>query len=243
MSALPNKYIPVSHSLLGVAAFLADNIGTNDTVSTVWDRVRQDERIRTFDRYAEALTLLYAGGLLTLEKGTLRLKEPDRGARGQKSIGELEAERVSLESAIASKREEVEDFNVREDYQELQDRLSQVDRTLHDQINDNFSDKHLLQYYVESAAELPEADPQRPITILQNVGAVFREDALRKLEEVAEFHTEVHRNRAALLKGEIDRLQAAIEDRQISIDQLVSQKSDILQILKTRGVHRCLTKE
>lgn len=81
MSALPNKYVPVSHSLLGVCAHIADNMKPNDTVSTLWDRVRRDERIRTYDRYAEALALLFAGGLVSLDGGVLRLSPPPKDNR------------------------------------------------------------------------------------------------------------------------------------------------------------------
>lgn len=80
MSALPNKYIPVTHSLLGVSSHIAENLRANDTVSTLWDRVRADERIRTYDRYAEALALLYAGGLIKLDGGVLILTPPQEQA-------------------------------------------------------------------------------------------------------------------------------------------------------------------
>ena len=76
MTALPNKYVPVSHSLLGVASYLLESLQPNDTASTLWDRVRGDDRVRTFDRYAEALTLLCAGGLLSMNKGVLSMKYP-----------------------------------------------------------------------------------------------------------------------------------------------------------------------
>lgn len=154
---------------------------------------------------------------------------------GQKTIGELEAERVSLQVAISAKREEVESFNVRDDYLDLQVRLTGVDRTLHDLINENHSDNRLLEHYVQSAKELPEIDPQKPIAILQDAGAVFREDVLKKLEEVAAFHTEVHRNRADFLKTEIKRLKVLVGQRQSRISELASQKTDILQLLKTSG--------
>lgn len=74
MSALPNKYVPIPYSILGVASFLAASITLNDTVSTLWDRVREDDRVRTFDRFAEGLTLLHAGGILQLENGILHLR-------------------------------------------------------------------------------------------------------------------------------------------------------------------------
>jgi uncharacterized protein YydD (DUF2326 family) len=169
-----------------------------------------------------------------VDSATKALQEVEVSS-GSRSIGELEAERVALEASIAVKRAEVESFNVREDYHDLQDRLSLVDRKLHDLINDNFSDKRLLQHYANSAKELPEADPDKPVSILRDAGAIFREDALRKLEEVAAFHAEVHKNRAEFLNGEISRLKTAIWRRERKIDELSDQKSSVLQILKTSG--------
>lgn len=72
MSALPSKYVPVEHSTVGVAALLIASLRPNDTVSSLWDRVRHDDRVRTFDRFANALTTLFAGHILLLEKGVLR---------------------------------------------------------------------------------------------------------------------------------------------------------------------------
>lgn len=76
MSALPNKHVPVEHSLLGVAALLAANLQLNDTVSSLWDRCRDNARVRTFDRFAAALTLLYAGGMVILDRGLLQPTKP-----------------------------------------------------------------------------------------------------------------------------------------------------------------------
>lgn len=76
MSALPSKYVPVEYSTLGVAAFLVESLGANDTVSSLWDRVRHDSRVRSFDRFASALTTLFAGGLILLDKGVLRIAQP-----------------------------------------------------------------------------------------------------------------------------------------------------------------------
>jgi hypothetical protein len=72
MSAFPNKYVPVEHSMVGLAAYLIAALNYNDTVSSLWDRVRHDDRVRTFDRFARALTILFAGGLVRLDQGVLR---------------------------------------------------------------------------------------------------------------------------------------------------------------------------
>lgn len=73
MSALPSKYVPVEHSAVGVAAFLIASLGANDTVTSLWDRVRHDERVRSFDRFANALTMLFAGHVVYLDRGVLKL--------------------------------------------------------------------------------------------------------------------------------------------------------------------------
>lgn len=77
MSALPNKYVPVEHSIVGLAAFLIASLRHNDTVSSLWDRVRHNEQVRTFDRFATALTTLFAGRLIKLEKGVLSVGQAD----------------------------------------------------------------------------------------------------------------------------------------------------------------------
>ncbi len=73
MSALPSKYVPVEHSAVGVGAFLIASLGSNDTVSSLWDRVRHDDRVRSFDRFANALTMLFAGRVILLDRGVLKL--------------------------------------------------------------------------------------------------------------------------------------------------------------------------
>ncbi|TXM73465.1 hypothetical protein FV218_11380 [Methylobacterium sp. WL69] len=81
MSALPSKYVPVEHSAVGVAAFLVASLGANDTVSSLWDRVRHDIRVRTFDRFAGALTMLFAGRIIFVDKGVLKLGQPSGADR------------------------------------------------------------------------------------------------------------------------------------------------------------------
>ncbi|MFC7478199.1 hypothetical protein ACFQS7_27890 [Dankookia sp. GCM10030260] len=73
------------------------------------------------------------------------LKEAD-SATNERSIGELEAERVVLEDAIKQRQKAVQNFQVRDDYADLETRLTLIDRKLHDLINDNHSDKKLLEY-------------------------------------------------------------------------------------------------
>lgn len=72
MSVLPTKYVTLDFSILGVSAIIAHEIRANDTVSTLWDRLSDNVRVRTFERFAAGLTLLFAARLVEVEGGILR---------------------------------------------------------------------------------------------------------------------------------------------------------------------------
>lgn len=72
MSALPNKYVPMDHSMIGVSSILIEVIDESETVSSLWDKVSKDQRIRTFDRFADGLSLLFATRLIDLRGGVIQ---------------------------------------------------------------------------------------------------------------------------------------------------------------------------
>jgi uncharacterized protein YydD (DUF2326 family) len=151
------------------------------------------------------------------------------------SIGDLEARRVASELALRKKKDEVENFNVRSDYRDLEKSLYDLDRSIHDLINENFSDRRLLDYYRESARALPEADPERPLAILRDAGAVFKEEALRTIDAVSRFHRDVYRNREEFLREEITRLSTDIDKRTAEVDRFSVEKTRLLKILSSSG--------
>jgi hypothetical protein len=81
MSALPSKYVPVEFSVLGVSARLIEEMGPSETVSSLWDRVKGLAEVRTFDRFAEALTVLFAARLISIDKGVMRRVSRPEAAR------------------------------------------------------------------------------------------------------------------------------------------------------------------
>jgi uncharacterized protein YydD (DUF2326 family) len=157
-------------------------------------------------------------------------------ATDERSIGELEAERVVLESTIKQRQEEVKSFRVRDDYRDLEMRLGQTDRRIHDLINDNHADTKLLAYYVESAQEAPLFDAAKPVEILKNAGAIFTPEALRALADVSDFHRQVYHNRNEFLRAEITRLQSLIASRDHAISDESAIKTELLRVLSSSGV-------
>lgn len=156
-------------------------------------------------------------------------------ADNEKSIGDLEADRVLLEEALAEREKEVSEFNLREDYRELEGQLQAVDTDIHRLLNDNHADGRLLAYYQESAKDTPLFDANEPVEILRDAGALFRPEALRSLDEVADFHRQIYANRKQFLAAEITRLNDRIKIRNGDIARESAAKSAILKTLSSSG--------
>ena len=69
---LPTKHISTQKSLLGAAACALEHLDRPQTVSHLWEQVRQLPAIVTFERFILALDLLYAIKAVELEDGLLR---------------------------------------------------------------------------------------------------------------------------------------------------------------------------
>ncbi|MEW6608368.1 MAG: ABC-three component system middle component 6 [bacterium] len=72
---LPNKHIQISNSILNLGAILLDNITANQTVSLLWDKVRELSEVRNFERFSLGLDLLFILGIVELKDGIIRRVE------------------------------------------------------------------------------------------------------------------------------------------------------------------------
>jgi hypothetical protein len=68
---LPTKYIPQDAALIGVGATLLSELDQPLTVSGLWDRVRNQPNVGTFERFTLASTLLFILGAIELRDGLL----------------------------------------------------------------------------------------------------------------------------------------------------------------------------
>lgn len=74
---VPTKRLGADRALLTVGADILSAIGERSTVSSVWQTVKQaraergNSAVLTFDWFVLALDLLYATGLVSLERGAL----------------------------------------------------------------------------------------------------------------------------------------------------------------------------
>jgi len=79
MAALPDKYIPLMQSTVGLSAIIVGEMRANDTVSSLWGRLKSNPHIRTYPRFSRTLAVLFAASMIELDGGVI----VPLGAKGQ----------------------------------------------------------------------------------------------------------------------------------------------------------------
>ena len=73
---LPSKHISQDQALIGVGAILLKEIDQPQTVTSLWETVREEDAIGTFERFVLALDMLHIVGAISLENGLIvRMKQ------------------------------------------------------------------------------------------------------------------------------------------------------------------------
>lgn len=68
---LPTKHIPQNEALLGVGATLLSHLSGPVTVSGLWERLRSEPNVGTFERFVLASNLLYLIGAIDIKDGLI----------------------------------------------------------------------------------------------------------------------------------------------------------------------------
>ncbi|MCC4768161.1 hypothetical protein FXW07_16540 [Methanosarcina sp. DH1] len=69
---LPNKNVTLRYSLLGTGSKVISELKSPQTVTSLWDKVRNYEEVSTFEKYILCLDFLYTIGIIELEKGLIK---------------------------------------------------------------------------------------------------------------------------------------------------------------------------
>ncbi len=68
---LPTKHIPQNEALIGVGATLLAHLSGPMTVSDLWERLRSEPNVGTFERFVLASNLLYIIGAIDVKDGLI----------------------------------------------------------------------------------------------------------------------------------------------------------------------------
>ena len=64
---LPTKHIPQSGALIGVGATVLAQLTVPRTVSSLWDRLKREPNVGTFERFVLATDLLFIVGAIEIQ--------------------------------------------------------------------------------------------------------------------------------------------------------------------------------
>ena len=68
---LPTKHIPQDEALIGVGATMLKHLSGPMTVSDLWERLRAEPNVGTFERFVLTSNLLYLVGAIDMKDGMI----------------------------------------------------------------------------------------------------------------------------------------------------------------------------
>ena len=151
------------------------------------------------------------------------------------SVGELEAEWVTLAQEIEDSSRALDSFRVHPEYESIRHEANQLTEELHREANDNVVASRRLNLYRQAveSEEPPSADSIE--NVYKEMGVVFSEQVRRSLAEAREFYGLVVRDRRRFLEKEIYRLENQIAETDRRIRALTEDRARLLEILSTHG--------
>lgn len=151
------------------------------------------------------------------------------------SAGALNAEIASLATDIEDLRQQLQSFSVHPQYNELSQKASQLTTQIHQFTNDMISLQNLYSFYSDTMTqEDKDVNIQTITQMYQEANTIFPASVVKKLEEVAEFHNIVSKNRKHFLSNETQKILRDIDSIKNEIQKLSNERREIMLILKTQ---------
>lgn len=151
------------------------------------------------------------------------------------SVGELEAEKITVESQINDLQKQLDSFKVHEQYHKIQQEADELTQKLHQIANNSSTNRSMLDRYHESFFEEKDVSMALVEELYKEAGLIFNEQIKYKLTEVLDFHQKLIVNRKEYLQSEIDRLKRDLENEQSEIARLSGERSTLMEVLSTHG--------
>lgn len=151
------------------------------------------------------------------------------------SLGELEAARVRVEQQLQRRQNELSNFRVHPQYNELQREANRLTSEIHEITNENIFNRQLLTFYQSSVEQENEPNQHDLFRLYESAGIELPGLVVRRLEDVENFHRQVIENRRGFLLTEIQRLRRTIADLDQLIQNKAERRAERLEILQTHG--------
>ena len=185
-----------------------------------WSHAARWQRLKDRDTELKRLRKLVDDGAVPYIGGTL---------------GELEAERVTLMQEVEDSSRALANFKVHPQYDSIQQEANQLTADLHAITNENIISTRRLRLY-RQAIESEDAPSAKSVEeVYEEMGVVFSETVRRSLSEARAFYGFVVRDRRRFLEKEISLLEQRIVDARGEIRRLTDARAEVLQVLSEHG--------
>lgn len=151
------------------------------------------------------------------------------------SLGELEAQRVRLESQLTREADALRTFQVLPQYKQIEFEANKLTEEIHQLVNANITDKRRIERYRSVTAEEAAPGGDRIEALYQEAGVALPGAVTRSLEEARAFNEAIVRNRQQFVAQEIAELEAGTESREQKIADLTSRRAEYLSTLSGHG--------
>jgi uncharacterized protein YydD (DUF2326 family) len=151
------------------------------------------------------------------------------------SLGELEAQRVRLESQLGRESEALSTFQVLPQYKEIEHQANKLTEEIHKLVNMNMTDQRRLERYRSVAIEEAAPASDRLEGLYREAGVALPGAVKRSLEEAREFNKAIVRNRQQFIAHEIADLTTMIGKNDRRLEELTNQRATLLMTLKGHG--------
>lgn len=157
------------------------------------------------------------------------------------SLGELEAERLRLQTLLDREREALSNFRVLPQYREIESQANVLTADIHGLVNANIVDRRRLDRYRDSLQN-EDAPSEDRLEALYNEAGIALPGAVRKtLADARAFNTQIIANRRDFIADEITALEAALSDRETQIAALTDRRAAYLSAIAGQGALEELT--
>lgn len=150
-------------------------------------------------------------------------------------LGELESQRVRAEAQRRRLAEQIENFEILPEYQEVERRANDVTRRMQVLANAITVNSRLLDLYREQLATEHSDDPAAVLSTFEEAGVVFGDALTRSVEEIVAFHAQVAKNRRDYLATEVARVDREQIEKREELERFDAERRRDLQVLETHG--------
>ncbi|EHS52843.1 Protein of unknown function DUF2326 [Rhizobium sp. PDO1-076] len=157
------------------------------------------------------------------------------------SLGELEAERLRLNTHLEREREALSNFRVLPQYREIEAQANRLTSEIHSQVNANIVDKRRLERYRASLVGEDAPTTDRLEALYVEAGIALPGAVMKTLSDARAFNEKIVANRREFIAGEVAALEAALTDRDAQIVALTDRRAGYLGVLAGQGALEELT--